>query len=48
MSGDAAILTLADQRSYAVAAFLSGSPQEDTAGDRIIAKVAAATVRAIG
>lgn len=45
---DVGIFTLADQRSYALAVFLSGATLDDAGRDRIIAEVARAAVRAAG
>ncbi|WP_293678064.1 class A beta-lactamase [uncultured Phenylobacterium sp.] len=45
---DVGIFTLADKRSYAICAFLSGSTLDEAARDAIIAQVAAAAVRAVG
>lgn len=45
---DVGVFTLADRRSYAICAFLSGSTQNDTGRDAILAQVAGACVRAIG
>ena len=45
---DVGIFTLADKRSYAIAAFLAGSTQDEAARDAIIAQVATACVRTIG
>ena len=45
---DVGIFTLADGRSYAICAFLSGSSLDEAGRDATIAQVAAAAVRAIG
>jgi beta-lactamase class A len=45
---DVGVFTLADKRSYAIAVFLSGATLDEAGGDAIIARVAAATVKAVG
>ena len=45
---DVGIFTLADKRSYAIAAFLSGSTLDEAGRDAIIADVARAAVRGVG
>ena len=45
---DVGVFTLADKRSYAICAFLSGSTQDEAGRDAIIAEVARAAVRAVG
>jgi beta-lactamase class A len=45
---DVGIFTLADKRSYAIAAFLSGSTRDEGARDAILADVARAAVKGVG
>ena len=45
---DVGILTLADRRSYAVAAFLSGSTADEAARARLLADLGRATARSLG
>ena len=45
---DVGVFTLADRRSYAIAAFLTGSTQDEAQRDGIFARVARAAVLAIG
>lgn len=45
---DVGIFTLADQRAYAIAVFLSGATLDEAGRDAIIARVARAAVRAVG
>jgi beta-lactamase class A len=46
-TNDVGLITLPDQRRYALAAFLTGSILEDAARDGLIADVARAAVRAV-
>jgi beta-lactamase class A len=45
---DVGILTLADRRSYAVAAFLTGSTADEAARARLLADLGRAIVRSVG